>query len=101
MILVFLVALGFILNCLESTQYFPIIIFLRYLILSRISYFSTGYGPYAHLNSYYRGVYENVPATDSLLVDFGAPLFDKFYCSSDLHIKYKTRLFNKDLYLFH
>ena len=71
------------------------------LILSRISYFSTGYGPYAHLNSYYRGVYENVPVTDSLLVDsLGAPLFDKFYCSSDLHIKYKTRLFNKDIYLF-
>ena len=71
------------------------------LILSRISYFSTGYGPYGHLNSYYRGVYENVPVTDSLLVDsLGRPLFDKFYCSSDLHLKYKTRLFNKDLYLF-
>ena len=71
------------------------------LILSRISYFSTGYGPYGHLNSYYRGVYENVPVTDSLLVDsLGAPLFDKFYCSSDLHLKYKTRLFNKDIYLF-
>ena len=71
------------------------------LILSRISYFSTGYGPYGHLNSYYRGVYENVPVTDSLLIDsLGAPLFDKFYCSSDLHLKYKTRLFNKDLYLF-
>ena len=71
------------------------------LILSRISYFSTGYGPYGHLNSYYRGVYENVPVTDSLLVDsLGTPLFDKFYCSSDLHLKYKTRLFNKDVYLF-
>ena len=71
------------------------------LILSRISYFSTGYGPYGHLNSYYRGVYENVPVTDSLLVDsLGAPLFDKFYCSSDIHLKYKTRLFNKDVYLF-
>jgi len=71
------------------------------LILSRISYFSTGYGPYSHLNSYYRGVYENVPVTDSLLIDsLGAPLFDKFYCASDLHLKYKTRLFNKDLYLF-
>jgi len=71
------------------------------LILSRISYFSTGYGPYGHLNSYYRGVYENVPITDSLLVDsLGNPLFDKFFCSSDLHLKYKTLLFNKDLYLF-
>ena len=27
-------------------------------------------------------------------------MFDKFYCASDLHLKYKTRLFNKDLYLF-
>ena len=71
------------------------------LILSRISYFSTGYGPYNHLNSYYRGVYENVPVTDSLLIDsLGNPLFDKFYCSSDLHLKYKTRLFNNDIYLF-
>ena len=84
------------------------------LILSRISYFSTGYGPYSHLNSYYRGVYENVPVTDDLYVDsifnYGAdstktlikvvPLFDKFYCASDLHLKYKTRFFNKDLYLF-
>ena len=71
------------------------------LILSRISYFSTGYGPYGHLNSYYRGVYENVPVTDGALVDsLGAPLFDKFFCSSDLHLKYKTQLFNKDLYLF-
>ena len=39
------------------------------LFLSRISYFSTGYGPYGHLNSYYRGVYENVPITDSTLID--------------------------------
>ena len=80
------------------------------LILSRISYFSTGYGPYGHLNSFYRGVYENVAVTDSLLVDsiFSEsgklikvnPLFDKFYSSSDLHLKYKTTLFNKDLYLF-
>ncbi len=71
------------------------------LFLSRISYFSTGYGPYGHLNSYYRGVYENVPITDSTLIDsIGAPLFDKFFCSSDLHLKYKTKLFGKDLYLF-
>ena len=71
------------------------------LILSRISYFSTGYGPYGHLNSYYRGVYENVNVTDSTMIDSGgAPLFDKFYCSSDLHLKYKTKLFKKDLYLF-
>jgi len=85
------------------------------LILSRISYFSTGYGPYGHLNSFYRGVYENVAVTDDLLVDsifnFNeadstttlikvVPLFDKFYCSSDLHLKYKTLLFKRDLYLF-
>jgi hypothetical protein len=42
-----------------------------------------------------------VPITDSLLIDSaGRPLFDKFYSSSDLHLKYKTRLFNKNLYLF-
>ena len=71
------------------------------LILSRISYFSTGYGPYGHLNSYYRGVYESVSVTDSSMIDStGAPLFDKFYCSSDLHLKYKTKVFERDLYVF-
>ena len=40
------------------------------LILSRISYFSSGYGPYAQLNSYYRGVFEevNVGEIDRLLI---------------------------------
>ena len=71
------------------------------LLLSRISYFSTGYGPYGHLNSFYRGVYENVSVTDSSMIDStGAPLFDKFFCSSDLHLKYKTTVFGKELYLF-
>ena len=82
------------------------------LMLSRISYFSSGYGPYAQFNSYYRGVFENVNISDSiylndttmistgLLDTNGLPLFDKYYCSSDLHLKYKTRLFNKNLYLF-
>ena len=82
------------------------------LMISRISYFSSGYGPYAQFNSYYRGVFENVNISDSiylndttmistgLLDTNGLPLFDKYYCSSDLHLKYKTRLFNKNLYLF-
>jgi hypothetical protein len=81
------------------------------LMLSRISYFSTGYGPYKQFNSYYRGVFENVNISDSIYVNNdtistgyidtnGLPLFDKFYCSSDLHLKYKTRVFGKDLYLF-
>jgi hypothetical protein len=81
------------------------------LMLSRISYFSSGYGPYKQFNSYYRGVFENVNISDSIYVNNdtissgyidtnGLPLFDKFYCSSDLHLKYKTRVFGKDLYLF-
>ena len=89
------------------------------LILSRISYFSSGYGPYAQLNSYYRGVFEEVNVgnryaldttywdediSDSITGDLEIinenPFFDKFYCSSDLHLKYKANLFNKDLYLF-
>ena len=81
------------------------------LMLSRISYFSSGYGPYKQFNSYYRGVFENVNISDSIYTNNdtissgyvdtnGLPLFDKFYCSSDLHLKYKTRLFGKDLYLF-
>ena len=81
------------------------------LMLSRISYFSSGYGPYKQFNSYYRGVFENVNISDSIYVNNdtistgyidtnGLPLFDKFYCSSDLHLKYKTRVFGKNLYLF-
>jgi len=82
------------------------------LMLSRISYFNSGYGPYKQFNSYYRGVFENVTISDSIYVNDstlissgyidinGLPLFDKFYCSSDLHLKYKTRVFGKNLYLF-
>ena len=82
------------------------------LMLSRIAYFSSGYGPYKQFNSYYRGVFENVNISDSIYVNDstlissgyldtnGLPLFDKFYCSSDLHLKYKTRVFGKNLYLF-
>jgi hypothetical protein len=82
------------------------------LMLSRIAYFNSGYGPYKQFNSYYRGVFENVNVSDSIYVNDntlstsgyidtnGLPLFDKFYCSSDLHLKYKTRVFGKNLYLF-
>jgi hypothetical protein len=82
------------------------------LMLSRIAYFNSGYGPYKQFNSYYRGVFENVTISDSVYVNDstlitkayldknGLPLFDKFYCSSDLHLKYKTRVFGKNLYLF-
>ncbi len=82
------------------------------LMLSRISYFSTGYGPYKQFNSYYRGVFENVNISDSIYINdttmiasgyvdtIGKPLFDKFYCSSDFHLKYTTKLFGKDMYLF-
>ena len=82
------------------------------LMLSRISYFTSGYGPYKQFNSYYRGVFENVTVSDSIRVNDstyvstgyidsnGEPLFDKFYCSSDLQLKYKTGLFGRKLYLF-
>ena len=82
------------------------------LMLSRIAYFNSGYGPYKQFNSYYRGVFENVNISDSVYVNDstlslsgyldtnGFPLFDKFYCSSDLHLKYKTKVFGKNLYLF-
>jgi hypothetical protein len=82
------------------------------LMLSRIAYFSSGYGPYKQFNSYYRGVFENVNVSDSIYVNDstlissgyldtnGLPLFDKFYSSSDLHLKYKTRVFGKNLFLF-
>tara|TARA_B000000532_G_scaffold244193_1_gene242933 strand:+ start:1817 stop:3835 length:2019 start_codon:yes stop_codon:yes gene_type:complete len=88
-------------------------------MLSRISYFSTGYGPYNQFNSYYRGVYENIDVVDTNFVEYDKSyeynqdstiadstifvsnvLFDKYYTSADLHLKYKMKLFNKDLYLF-
>ena len=28
------------------------------------------------------------------------PIFDKFYCASDLHLKYRTKLFQKNIYFF-
>tara|TARA_B100000902_G_scaffold140580_1_gene138553 strand:+ start:4662 stop:6731 length:2070 start_codon:yes stop_codon:yes gene_type:complete len=82
------------------------------LMLSRISYFSSGYGPYKQFNSYYRGVFENVNILDSLyindttvvssgLIDVnGLPLFDKFYCSSDLQLKFRTKFLDKEIYFF-
>ena len=91
-------------------------------MLSRISYFSTGYGPYKQFNSYYRGVYENIDVVDSNFVEYelnidttissnniinidttihvSNVLFDKYYTSADLHIKYKMKVLNRDLYLF-
>ena len=76
------------------------------LILSRISYFSSGYGPYAQLNSYYRGVFEEVNVGNRYALDTTYwdedindsitgnleftnenPFFDKFYCSSGLTFK--------------
>ena len=82
------------------------------LMLSRISYFSSGYGPYNQFNSYYRGVFENVNISDSIYVNDstiissgyidtnGLPLFDKYYYASDLQLKYITKLFGKNMYLF-
>jgi hypothetical protein len=71
------------------------------LMLSRIQYFSSGYGPYEQFNSFYRGVFENVTVTDTLYVaEDGSPLFDKFYCSSDLQMKYKTVVAGRNLYVF-
>ena len=91
-------------------------------MLSRISYFSTGYGPYKQFNSYYRGVYENIDVVDSNFVEYELNIdttissnniinidttihvsnvfFDKYYTSADLHIKYKMKVLNRDLYLF-
>lgn len=71
------------------------------LMLSRIQYFSSGYGPYEQFNSFYRGVFENVTVSDSTYVAAdGTPLFDKFYCASDLQMKYKTVVGGKNLYFF-
>ena len=100
-------------NSLISNLYLGFLISFSHnttgLILSRISYFSSGYGPYAQLNSYYRGVFEEVNVGNRYALDTTYwdedindsitgnlefinenPFFDKFYCSSDLHLKYKA-----------
>ena len=81
------------------------------LFLSRISYFQTGFNPYGTFNSYYRGVYENVNIQDTIFSESGYELsslfdsegnmnFDKYYFASDLHLKFKGKIMNKDFYVF-
>jgi hypothetical protein len=62
--------------------------------------FPANVGPYQNLNKIYRGVYETVALLE---VDptTNLPLEKKFYNSLELHAKYKTRLFDKNLYIFY
>ncbi len=61
--------------------------------------FPSGVGPYQNLNKIYRGVYETL---DLLEVDAnGLPLQKKFYNSLEVNAKYKTKLLNKNLYVFY
>lgn len=54
-------------------------------------------GPYQRLGTYYRGVYEVVHQKD--LVG-GLPQYKRNYNSLEVQLKYKTKIFGKDLYFF-
>ena len=43
---------------------------------------------------------DSTVVSSGLIDTNGLPLFDKFYCSSDLHLKYRTKLFGKNMYFF-
>lgn len=66
---------------------------------SRFALFTSNFGPYSRLNTYYRGLYEtvNITDTDSL----GNANFDKFFAASDLQVKYQTALGKRSLYLLY
>lgn len=55
--------------------------------------FPANVGPYKQLNKIYRGVYETVEIADSATA--------KGFNAIELNIKYKTKLFNRDLYIFY
>ncbi len=60
--------------------------------------YDPGMGPNGRVKTIYRGVYENVGVfenpTDS------TALYKKHYSSLDFQIKFKTKLFNKDIYFY-
>ena len=61
--------------------------------------FPSNVGPYNNLNKIYRAVYETVTITD---VDTsGLPLKKKYFNTIELNSKFKTTLFDRDLFLFY
>jgi hypothetical protein len=55
------------------------------------------FGPHNRVGTYYRGAYEQVHITEKN--PDGTPSYRRHFNSIDLQIKYKTKLFSKDLYI--
>lgn len=56
------------------------------------------FGPNARMGTFYRGAYEVVNVSDT--ADDGGLKSKLFYSSADVQLKYRLKLFNRDLYLF-
>lgn len=61
--------------------------------------FPSNVGPYNNLNKIYRAVYETVNLTE--LDTAGMPLKKKYFNTIELNSKFKTSLFEKDLFIFY
>lgn len=83
----------------EIENLFDTITFLHranQFVRSRFNFFESSTGPYGRIVSFYRTTLEKVA-----IVDFGYPKenYKKTYNTLDIGLKYKIRLFNKDLVL--
>jgi hypothetical protein len=70
------------------------------LSVSRFAFFASNIGPYKHLNTYFRGAYEVVNIRENL-DSLGLPLFSKHFNSTDLQLKYSSKLRDKNFFLFY
>jgi len=61
--------------------------------------FPSEVGPYKNLNKIYRSVFETMYVTE--LGPDGKPLYKKYFNTIELNSKYKTKLLNRELYLFY
>ena len=60
--------------------------------------YAPGMGPNARVKTFYRGAYETVGIYDN--PTDSTALYKKHYSSLDFQIKFKTKLFNKDVYFY-
>lgn len=59
--------------------------------------FPANVGPYNRYSVIYRDSYETVNLSDDVL---GTPIYKKYFNNLEIQLKYKPKLFNKDLYVF-
>lgn len=59
--------------------------------------FPANVGPYNRYSVIYRDTYETVNLGDDIL---GVPVYKKYFNNFELQLKYKPKVFNRDLYIF-